>query len=250
MTELMTEKEFLASYDSARYEKPSVTADILVFSINDERRLQLLLIRRGGHPYQGKWAIPGGFVGMTESVDDAAKRELQEETGLSGIYLEQLYTFGKPDRDPRMRVISVAYLALVPGQKLHITAGDDAADAALFEIRIENWALKLHSAELGINIEEQDLAFDHPEIIRAGLRRLAGKLDYSDIAFEFLEDKKCFTLYELELIYGAISGRIVDKGNFRRDFKRKYVNTGRAVLLEEKSSKFSKTPAACYRLIG
>lgn len=246
----MTETEFLKSYDSSKYEKPSVTADILVFSINEEHCLELLLIQRGGHPYKGKWAIPGGFVNMEESVEDAASRELEEETGLDGIYLEQLYTFGKPDRDPRMRVISVAYMALVPRKTLAVRAGDDASDADLFEVSMENWGLKLHSKKRGITVREQDLAFDHLEIIRMGLNRLAGKLDYSDLAFEFLERKACFTLYELELIYEAILGKRVDKGNFRRDFKRKYLNTGRAELLEEKSSKFSKSPASCYRLIG
>lgn len=245
----MTETEYLKAYDSSKYEKPSVTADILVFTINEEHCLELLLIQRGGHPYKGRWAIPGGFVGIRESVEDAAKRELQEETGLWGIYLEQLYTFGKPDRDPRMRVISAAYMALVPRETLAVQAGDDASDAELFEISTEPRGLKLYSKKRGFTLQEQDLAFDHAEIIRKGLSRLAGKLSYSDLAFEFLKQKDCFTLYELELIHEAISGKQLDKGNFRRDFKRKYVNTGRAELLEEKSSKFSKSPAACYRLI-
>lgn len=245
----MTETEYLMAYDSSKYEKPSVTADILVFTINEEHCLELLMIQRGGHPYKGSWAVPGGFVGIRESVEDAANRELQEETGLCGIYLEQLYTFGKPDRDPRMRVISVAYMALVPRETLSLQAGDDASDAELFEISIENRGLKLHSKKRGLILEEQDLAFDHVEIIRKGLSRLAGKLSYGGLAFEFLKRKDCFTLYELELIHEAISGKHLDKGNFRRDFKRKYVNTGRAELLEEKSSEFSKSPAACYRLI-
>lgn len=246
----MTEKEFLQAYDQTIYEKPSVTADILIFTMNADHKLQLLLIQRGAHPFKGKWAIPGGFVGIAESVEEAAKRELSEETGLTDIYLEQLYTFGKPDRDPRMRVISIASLALVPRQKLSFVAGDDAVDAALFEVTMENWAIKLHCSAKNITLKEEELAFDHLEIIRMGLKRLSGKLDYSDIAFEFLENKRCFTLYELEMIYEAVSGKKIDKGNFRRDFKRNYITTGRARLLEEKSSKFSKLPAACYEFLG
>ena len=129
----MTEEEYLKTYNPNKYEKPSVTTDILIFTVNENHELELLLIKRGGHPYKGKWAIPGGFVNMTESLDDGAKRELKEETGLSGDYhLEQLYTFGGVNRDPRMRVISVAYMALIPKAALLPRAGDDAAEAMFF----------------------------------------------------------------------------------------------------------------------
>ena len=112
----LTEAEFIRQYDPNRYEKPAVTVDMLIFTVNPEKddSLELLMIERGGHPFLGKWAIPGGFVEMEESLEEAAARELKEETDLSDIYMEQLYTFGDVGRDPRMRVISVAYMALVP----------------------------------------------------------------------------------------------------------------------------------------
>ncbi len=245
----MTEKEFLASYNPDQYKKPSVTADILVFTMNESHSLELLLIKRGGHPFAGKWAIPGGFVNLEESVDDAAKRELQEETGVSDIYLEQLYTFGEVDRDPRMRVISVAYIALVPKEKLQFAAGDDASEAKLFEISLDNWELKFKSED-GTKLNVNDLAFDHEKIIQMGLKRLAGKLDYTDIAFELLEDKHCFSIYELQQIHEAIKGKALNASNFRRVFKSRYLNEGIVTELNETSTKHSAREAKCYRFNG
>lgn len=245
----MTEKDFLASYNPDKYQKPSVTADILVFTMSDTFELELLLIKRGEHPFKGKWAIPGGFVGIQESVEEAAKRELLEETGLAQGYLEQLYTFSAVDRDPRMRIISVAHLALLPRRMLNYHAGDDAADAKLFTISIENWELIL-KAEDGTRIYEHDLAFDHKDIIRMGLKRLAGKLDYTDIAFELLQDKQCFTIFELKQIYDAVKGTRSDTGNFRRTFKSRYLDQGLAVELNQVSSEFSNKKAKCYRYLG
>jgi len=242
----MTEKEFLSKYNPNEYEKPSVTADILVFTINEQQQLELLLIKRGGHPYQGKWAIPGGFVGIDEAVDTAAKRELAEETGLTDLYLEQLYTFGAVQRDPRMRVISVAYMALVPQNKLNLRAGDDAAEAKVFQVMIDNWELGFTGGD-GIYLTSADLAFDHEEIIRIGLNRLAGKLDYTNIGFEFLENPDCFTIYEFKQIYDAIKGKASDLGNFRRMFKKRYLDEGTVSELNETSTKYSKKEAKCYR---
>lgn len=241
----LTEKEFLAQYNPGQYEKPSITADVLIFSMNEECHLELLLIRRGGHPFQGKWALPGGFVGMEESVDDAAGRELLEETGLQGIYLEQLYTFGAVERDPRMRVISVSYIALLSKKKMTPKAGDDASDAKFFRVYMDNWMLKF-KAEDGTEITGTDLAFDHKEIIQLGLTRLAGKADYTDIAFELLEDKNHFTIYELRLIYECIKGIPMDAGNFRKLFKTRYIDTGLVVELDFISSKHSRKPSRCY----
>lgn len=183
----MTEEEYLKTYNPNKYEKPSVTTDILIFTVNENHELELLLIKRGGHPYKGKWAIPGGFVNMTESLDDGAKRELKEETGLSGDYhLEQLYTFGGVNRDPRMRVISVAYMALIPKAALLPRAGDDAAEAMFFRVSINDRELQLVGENKKL-LTAKDLAFDHEEIIRTAWKRLAGKLDYTDLAFEFLK---------------------------------------------------------------
>ena len=169
--EEMTEEEFLAQYKPGDYERPSVTVDMLIFAMNREQHLELLLIKRGGHPCRGKWAIPGGFVEMDESLDEAAARELKEETNLEGIYLEQLYTFGEVHRDKRTRVISVAYIALVPAGNLSFTAGDDAVDACIFEVKQENGGFTLYSKERDLTLTEEDLAFDHKDIIRKALQR-------------------------------------------------------------------------------
>ena len=242
----MNEKEFPESYDDGEYRRPSVTADILVFSMSSDFKLQLLLVKRKNQPHMGKWAIPGGFVDYDESLEEAALRELKEETHVEDVYLEQLYTFGKPGRDPRTRVISVAYVALVPKERLHIQAGDDAAEAALFEIENIDWGIRFYSPEMREALSEEDLAFDHAEIIRTALKRLAGKLDYTDIAFQMLENKRCFTAYEFEKIYEAISGRKVEKSNFRRDFIGRYIKTGVIEELDVKSSRYSIKPATCY----
>ena len=178
------------------YPHPAVTTDIAVFTIRDDA-LQLLLIRRGSPPFQGAWALPGGFVDINEDLDACAARELAEETGLADLYLEQLYTFGAPGRDPRERVISVAYFALAPAAALSVQAGDDAADAAWFRLD-----------------ELPSLAFDHADIISKAHRRLVAKLDYSTIAFQFLPET--FTLSELQRVYEILVDAEIDKRNFRK----------------------------------
>ena len=181
---------------SYEYPHPAVTVDIVIFTLSADQ-LKLLLIRRGGDPFRGHWALPGGFVNMDESLEKAARRELEEETGVSGVYLEQLYTFGKPDRDPRERVITVAYYALVPAEMLNIQAASDAEAVAWFGLG-----------------ELPELAFDHKEIVSMAHERLVAKLDYSTIAFQFLNDS--FTLGELQNIYQTIRREQVDKRNFRK----------------------------------
>ena len=241
----LTEEEFLKQYNPDQYEKPSVTADILIFSMNENYQLELLLIQRGGHPFQGKWALPGGFVGINESIDDAAKRELLEETGLRDIYLEQLYTFGDVNRDPRMRVISVAYMALLSKNKMTPNAGDDAAAAKFFRVYMDNWELRFKASD-GTELTVDDLAFDHKEVIQMGLTRLAGKVDYTDIAFELLNSKNYFTIYELQKIYECIKGTPMDAGNFRKLFKSRFIDSGRVKEMGTVSQKFSKKPSKCY----
>ena len=167
--ESMTEEEYLAQYKPSDYERPSVTVDMLIFTITRNQRLAMILIKRGGHPERGKWAIPGGFVEMDESLEDAAARELKEETDLDHIYLEQLYTFGDVHRDKRTRVISVAYMALVPADTLQYTPGDDAQDACMFEIERTVRGVILHAIGRNLTLTETDLAFDHKDIIAKGL---------------------------------------------------------------------------------
>jgi 8-oxo-dGTP diphosphatase len=172
-----------------------VTVDIVLFTIRD-RRLHLLLIKRLAKPFENRYALPGGFVAETESLDTAASRELGEETGVEKVYLEQLYTFGDPKRDPRGRVITVAYYALVPPTQI-LRAGTDASDAVWFPV-----------------MELPPLAFDHRKIVECAHQRIRNKLDYTNVGFELLPDK--FTLTELQLVHEAILGESLDKRNFRR----------------------------------
>lgn len=245
----MTEEEYLALCKSMEFQRPCVTVDMLIFAMNKEQQLELLLIRRGSHPHKGKWAIPGGFVEIDESLDAAAARELKEETNLDGIYLEQLYTFGDVNRDKRTRVISVAYIALVPAGNLEFTAGDDAVDACNFVVKQQQGSFSLYSKERDLTLTEEDLAFDHKDMIHKGLERLKGKVTYSDIALELLRDKEKFTIYELQIIYEALTGEKFDVANFRRSFKKKFMDTGRVEKLEEKSVDFSRKPSSYYKLL-
>jgi 8-oxo-dGTP diphosphatase len=163
----------------------------------DEQELQVMLIQRALEPFMGKWALPGGFVRLTETLEEAARRELEEETGLRSIFLEQLYSFSAVDRDPRERVVSVAYYALVNLRDHDVHAASDASDAAWFGVH-----------------DVPSLAFDHTEILRTALDRLRGKLRYQPIGFELLPKK--FTLSQLQRLYELVLERELDKRNFRK----------------------------------
>ena len=184
------------AYDPARYERPSVTVDVVILTMR-RRRLEALLIKRKHWPFEGLWAIPGGFVNPDESLEDAARRELEEETGVRDVYLEQLYTFGDPHRDPRTRVITVVYYALIRAETLKVAAGDDAAEAAWFPV-----------------YHLPALAFDHGNILEYTMQRLRGKLEYTMIGFQLLPPE--FSLSELQEVYEAILDRPLDKRNFRK----------------------------------
>jgi len=179
-----------------QYPRPALTVDCVLFGFG-EGDLQLLLIQRALAPFAGKWALPGGFVDVGESIDDAARRELQEETGLKRVYLEQLYTFGKPDRDPRERIVTVAYYALVKLSDHRVKAATDAREAAWFPVR-----------------DLPRLAFDHETIIEVALRRLKSKVRYEPIGFELLPAK--FKLSQLQHLYETILAAPLDKRNFRK----------------------------------
>src|SRR5487761_2414573 len=206
-----------------RYERPAVTVDVVILTMR-KRHLEALLIKRKRWPFEDLWAIPGGFVGPDESLEDAARRELEEEAGVRDVYMEQLYTFGDPRRDPRMRVITVVYYALIRADELHIVAGDDAAESAWFPI----YALP-------------PLAFDHGDILSYTMQRLRGKLEYTTIGYQLLAPE--FTLSELQEVYEAILNRLLDKRNFRK----KVLSTG----ILEQTTHSRKTgqhrPAALYR---
>lgn len=198
----MSVPETATTYDVTKYERPSVTVDVVIFSILDEQ-LKVLLIKRKGWPFEGMWAIPGGFVHMDESLEEAAYRELAEETNVTRdqIYLEQLYTFGEPERDPRTRVITVAYFALVAADQLDPRAADDAEDVAWFSV-----------------YDLPPLAFDHTQILDYALTRLRYKLEYSAVGFQLLPEK--FTLRDLQDAYEIILGTQLDKGNFRSKLRK------------------------------
>ncbi len=239
------EKEFLDNFRAEDYKRPSVTADIVIFTLDEDNDLNILLINRKGYPFKDHWALPGGFLQVDEeSTDETAERELYEETGIKNIFLKQLYTFSKPDRDPRTHVISVAYTALIPKSKLTIKAGDDAKDARLFKIKYDIDGINFANSDL--TITEKDLAFDHKEIIRTAITRIRGRIDYEPDAFELLKDKSEFTIYELKCIHESIKNETLDTANFRKSFIRNYVNTGFCVDLGRKCKNTGKRAAELY----
>jgi 8-oxo-dGTP diphosphatase len=196
-------KDTPEEYNPEAFKRPSVTVDVVALTPRDGK-LCVLLIRRGVWPFEGHWALPGGFVKMEENLDDAARRELTEETGI-GVpeYIEQLYTFGKVGRDPRTRVISVAYYALLPGRESGLPqpeepkAGTDASEARWYAVD-----------------QLPPLAFDHGEILNTAVTRLRAKLGYTSVAYALLPEE--FTLTELQTVYEIILGRELDKRNFRK----------------------------------
>lgn len=181
---------------SYEYARPAVTVDCVVFGL-DEVDLKVLLIERALEPFEGTWALPGGFVNMNETLEDAARRELQEETGVQRVFLEQLYTFGEVNRDPRDRIITVAYYALVRLSNHRIKAATDARQALWF----------------GLD-DLPNLAFDHDKIVAMAHERLRNKVRYQPIGFELLPQK--FTLRQLQQLYEGILDRELDKRNFRK----------------------------------
>jgi 8-oxo-dGTP diphosphatase len=270
----LSEHDFLKTYDPSQFERPSVTVDTLIFTISDEgaesyrrlseKSLKLLMIKRGNHPYKGHWALPGGFVEMNENLEEAALRELKEETGLDKLFLEQLYTWGDVGRDPRTRIISTSYMALADSARLPVTAGDDADAAAWFSVSyklIETqkiatqaghihesiFQLTLRNGEEAVSakirtsrtvegnytdtkreiIEAQGLAFDHGKIIAYGVERLRSKIAYTDIAFHLMPER--FTLTQLQKVYEVILDRELLKANFRRKIAPMVLETGSTV---------------------
>lgn len=178
------------------HEKPAITTDIVIFTIRNNR-LNVLLIKRNLEPFKGKWALPGGFVKIDESLESAAKRELEEETGVKDVYLEQLYTFGEPRRDPRGRVITVAYMALANADRITLQAATDAEEAEWTPIS-----------------DIQNLAFDHRTIINYALKRLRWKFEYTTVAFSLLPQK--FTMSQVQAIYEIVFNQKFDKRNFAK----------------------------------
>ncbi len=257
----LTQEQFLATYDASKFKRPSVTVDMLIFTVTDEEKknyrklpekvLRLLMIKRGDHPYIGQWALPGGFVKVDESLDEAALRELKEETNIDDIYMEQLYTWGDVARDPRTRVISASYMSLVDSSTLDIKASDDADDAKWFTVSCKLYQEQKTVTGKGYNlqrlfklnlsndeddlsaiiktvktaegkvtkierkvVESNGIAFDHAKIIEYGIDRLRSKIEYTDIVFNLMPE--LFTLTELQQVYEVILDTELLKANFRR----------------------------------
>ncbi len=197
----MTEQEFLKNYDSSDFAKPSVAVDLILFTVQ-ENQLQVLLTKRQSHPFAGMLSLPGVFVGIDETLDQAAQRALYQKTGLHDIYFEQLYTWGDLNRDPRMRIISVSYYALVPADQIQLSS----QDAIFYPVD-----------------KIQDLAFDHAEMIRYGRERIRNKVNYTDIAFSLVPEE--FTLPQLQKIYEILLGQDLYKANFRKKIAQQSIAT-------------------------
>lgn len=251
---LQEEHEYLQSYDPNKFERPSVAVDTVIFSVDTElnnqnyrklekQKLTVLLVKRDGHPYWGYWSLPGGFVGPNETLGQTAQRIIDSKTRLSNIYMEQLYTFSDPGRDPRMRVISCAYMALIDRSAFEFK---ETEALKWFELELSTQDDKLilnadnERLEVGITKEEQQngliayrkftalpdsaLAFDHANIILEALMRLRNKIEYTDLVFNLMPPE--FSITQLQQIYEIILGEQLLAPAFRRKIVAKIKETG------------------------
>lgn len=250
-----SEEEFLKDYDSSIFEKLSITADILIMSVSSEdtgnyrklseKKFSILLVKRDNYPFKDKWCLPGGFVGIKETLDEAAKRILKSETNLKDIYIEQLYTFSDIKRDPRMRVISTSYMALVDKNKLADKLSTNASwfnvfmleDDKSYNVTLDNGSEQIKfvvgkklrdktTDRYDFNVIKNDkLAFDHPLVIISGIERLKNKIEYTDIVFNMMPEY--FTLGELQQVYEVILGKKLLDPAFRRIIANKVEKTSK-----------------------
>ena len=232
------EGEKMNSYDPLKYDRPSVTVDVAMLSLV-ERELRILVVRREDEPYRGYWALPGGFVGMEESLEKAAERVLNEKTGLSGMYLEQLFTFGDPHRDARTRVISVAYYALVNWGRLESL--DTAENSIMAKIEVPWEGETGGPVDLVGREGLLQVAFDHADIVGMAVKRIRGKLDYVPIGFQLLPSR--FTLRELQEVHETVLGKPLNKDSFRR----RMLASGLLEATGEREEDVEHRPAELYR---
>lgn len=205
---MTTESEFLKSYAAEAFDRPSVAVDVALLTVEDGN-LSALVLRRNEHPHQGQWQLPGGFVRLNESLDDAAIRVLRDKSGIENVFTEQLYTFGQVDRDPRTRVISVAYYALVEFDRIP-TLRDSIR---LARIRVP-WEGEVGGPVTLAAGQDLEVAFDHDQIVGMVVKRLRGKLNYAPVGYQLLPAE--FTLLDLQRIHETILGRPLNKDSFRR----------------------------------
>jgi len=248
-----TEEEFLAHYNPNDFERLSMTTDILIFSVSSqeqgnyrklsEKNFSVLLVKRKDFPYKNKWCLPGGFVKMDETLEECGKRVLKQETGISHIYMEQLYTFSDVNRDPRMRVISTTYMALVDKNRLEGKLLENACwfhvipveshDEIVFSLDngVEHFSFTVKKKQLDKTntqvqferVKNEQIAFDHDLVIATGMDRLKNKIEYTDIVFNMMPEY--FTLGELQQVYEVILGKKLLDPAFRRIIKNKVEKT-------------------------
>lgn len=236
------ERAFLASYDPAAFDRPSVTVDVALLSAFDGS-LHTVLVRRREPPFAGRYALPGGFVKMEESLPTAALRVLTQKTGLRRVFLEQLYTFGEPNRDPRTRVVSVAHYALVEPARLQKAAKDNP-DTVVASVELTPASDSVERAAVRDSEGTPlSLAFDHAEILATAVRRIRGKLDYTPIGFQLLPDR--FTLLDLQRVHETVLGRPLNKDSFRR----RMLASGEIEPTGESQTGVDHRPAELFRFV-
>ncbi len=235
-------------HDSLSQDQLYVTVDMLILTVRD-RKLTLLLSRRKDPPYEGRWALPGRFVGLDETAETTVRKLLEELLPVEDAFLEQLYTFSEVNRDPRGRVISTAYLVIVPWNRLQALMETVQTPFRRFEVTEETDGIRLDGEENTV-LTASDLAFDHGRIIETGVLRLQGKIDYTDVGFMFLNDLSAFSLGELQTVFEAVLGRKLDSSNFRRFIRNRYEETGRMTLTKREGKQKRGRPAALYQLKG
>ena len=222
-----------------------LSVDGLILTIC-EGQLSVLLSRRSHPPCEGVWALPGRLVALDESADEAARQLLQEMLPCVDAYSEQLYTFTRADRDPRGRVVSVAYLILSPWERLQGALALPEVTLRCFRIEHAPEGLVLVGQD-GARLSPANLAFDHGRILRTGVTRLQGKIDYTDVGFHLLQDMQAFSLSELQTVFEAVLNQSLDASNFRRGILAKYESTGRIVQTSIAKKQGRGRPAALYR---
>ena len=235
------EDAFLAGYDPSKFPRPSVAVDVALLSAG-EGGLHTVVLRRAAHPFKGRWQLPGGFIGLAESLDAAAARVLARGTGLRGVFLEQLFTFGAPRRDPRTRVLSVAHYALVDRARFADVGAREDARIARVSVPWEG--------ETGgpVDLVDEagralDVAFDHEDIVGMAVKRLRGKLDYTPIGFQLLPER--FTLLDLQRVHETVLGRPLNKDSFRR----RMLASGLLEATGEAQKDVDHRPAELYRFV-
>lgn len=237
MTQRSPDDELPPGYDASRFERPSVAVDVALLTV-DDGALKTLLLRRDAAPYRGRWALPGGFVGIDEALDEAAARVLAQKTNIRRVFLEQLYTFGAPRRDPRTRVISVAHYALV--DRARLAEASDQTRVATIEVPWEGETGGPVDA-IGEDGRALALAFDHTDILGMAVKRIRGKLDYTPIGFQLLPER--FTLSELQRVHETVLGRPLNKDSFRR----RMLASGQLEATGDLQTGVDHRPAELYR---